>query len=121
MVAVVCAGTRDYTGPWDKLMLDKVDVCGPCCQQISRESPWLVLRLPVKSKEASFALLLMTTDSELRKRDIEGFCNNLYPCNSLNRNHQREQLKTVIKMGKCSSPQLRDSGGSTGRGGLYFL
>jgi hypothetical protein len=36
----------------------------------------------VKSKEATFDVVLLTTDSQLRKRDtegIEGFCDNTYP------------------------------------------
>ena len=32
-----------------------------------------------KGKEGSFAVVSMTTFSQLRKRDIEGFCDNHYP------------------------------------------
>jgi O-glycosyl hydrolase len=35
--------------------------------------------LTVKGKEATFALEAMTVDSQLRKQDIEGFCDNPYP------------------------------------------
>jgi hypothetical protein len=35
--------------------------------------------LAVKSKEATFAMGLMTADSQLRKRDLESFCDNLSP------------------------------------------
>lgn len=34
--------------------------------------------LMVKSKEATFAMVLMTTDSQLRRKDIEDFYDNLY-------------------------------------------
>jgi hypothetical protein len=35
--------------------------------------------LAVKDKETTFALVSMSADSQLRKRDIEGFCDNSYP------------------------------------------
>lgn len=34
------------------------------------------LPLTVKIKEATFAVILMTSDTQLRKRDREGFCDN---------------------------------------------
>ena len=37
-----------------------------------------MLLLNGKDKEAAFAVVLMTADSQLRKRDIEGFCVNPY-------------------------------------------
>ena len=55
-----------------------VDVCDPCCGQKACESPQSVLPLAVKDMEATFAMVLMTSDSQLRKRDIEGFCDTLY-------------------------------------------
>jgi hypothetical protein len=33
-----------------------------------------VLLLTTKGKEVTFDILLMTADSQLRKKDIEGFC-----------------------------------------------
>jgi hypothetical protein len=41
------------------------------------------------SKEVSFALVQMTTDSQLRMRDTEGFCDNLSPTSPVL--HQKEQ------------------------------
>lgn len=32
-----------------------------------------------EGKEATFAMVLMTADSQLRKRDMKGFCDNPYP------------------------------------------
>jgi hypothetical protein len=34
----------------------------------------------VKGKKTTFAVESMTADIQLRKRDIEGFCDNPYPC-----------------------------------------
>lgn len=38
-----------------------------------------MLLLAVKSKEATFAVTLLTTDTWLRGRDVEGFCDNSHP------------------------------------------
>lgn len=35
--------------------------------------------LTVKGREATFAMVLITADLQLRKRDIEVFCGNPYP------------------------------------------
>lgn len=35
--------------------------------------------MTVKSKEATSAVISMTVDTQLRGRDVEGFCDNLYP------------------------------------------
>lgn len=43
-----------------------------CCLQKSCVGPWSMLPLTVKGKEATFAIVLVTTDSQLRKRDMEG-------------------------------------------------
>lgn len=48
----------------------------PCFQQIPCGGSWSVLLLTVMDKEASSAEVLMTTDSRLRKRDIESFGGN---------------------------------------------
>ena len=65
-------------------------------------SPWLMLLLPVKDMETTFALASMSADSQLRKRDIEGFCDNPYPppCKkykSLNRRLSKRTLKNCDK------------------------
>lgn len=41
-----------------------------------------MLPLTLKGKEAAFAMVLMAVDSQLRKRDIEGACDNPYPHNN---------------------------------------
>ncbi|MEJ1278465.1 CD82 antigen [Cricetulus griseus] len=66
--SMACADTRDC-----------VDVHGPCCHQRSCGSPYSMLLLTVKDKEATFVVTSKTADSELRKGDIEGFCDNPYP------------------------------------------
>ena len=53
--------------------------CSGSCLHKSHTRPWSVLQLTVKGKEATFAVVLITTDSQLRKRDLKGFCNNPYP------------------------------------------
>lgn len=84
-----------------------VDVCGLCYHQKTCGSPWSVLPLTVMFRKTSSAVVLMTADSQLRKRDIEGFCDDPQP-------HQKKQLrqellkrtlKICIMMLKCSSPQ----------------
>lgn len=42
-------------------------------------SPWSMFPLTVKGKKATFAVVMMTADSQLRKRDLYIFCDNLYP------------------------------------------
>lgn len=43
-----------------------VDVRGPCCQQKLCGSPWSMLPLTLKGKQASFVVVSMTADSQLR-------------------------------------------------------
>jgi hypothetical protein len=52
----------------------------------------------VKGKEATFAVVLITTDSQLRKRDIKGFCNNPYPhfTPSLHQNKQTNKKQNKL-------------------------
>jgi hypothetical protein len=38
-----------------------------------------MLPLTIRGKEATLAVILMTADSQLRKRDIEGYFDNSYP------------------------------------------
>jgi hypothetical protein len=40
---------------------------------------WGLLPLTVKRKEATFAVISMTTGAQLRVRDMEGFCDSPYP------------------------------------------
>lgn len=63
-----------------------------------------MLPLTVKSKVASFAGVLMTSDSQVRKRDIKGLCDNSYTLPYLTPPHSqkhisldRESLKRVLK------------------------
>lgn len=74
-----------------------------------------MLQLPVKSREATFVVVLMTTDAQLRKRDIENFGGNPYSpsppkSNNLKRKASKRTLKNSDKDLKCSSPQLITSG-----------
>jgi hypothetical protein len=60
-----------------------------------------MLPLAVKDKEATFALVLMTADPQLRKRDIEGFWQPLphpiHKSNSLDRKPPKRTLKIFDK------------------------
>lgn len=47
-----------------------------CCRQKPCGSPESVLPLTVKGKEATIAMVLMTADAQLRKRDTGGFYDN---------------------------------------------
>ena len=55
----------------------------------------------VKGMEATFAVVSMTADSQLRKRDTEGFCDNhslpLKKGNSLDRKPSKRTLKKYAK------------------------
>ncbi|KAL6083915.1 hypothetical protein STEG23_020814 [Scotinomys teguina] len=71
MACAVIKDHNDVCGPVVDVLVYKLldEVHGPCCQQ----------KLTVKGKGASFAVVLMTADSQLRMRDIEGFHDNLSP------------------------------------------
>lgn len=47
-----------------------------CCHQKRHGSLGSVLPLTGKGKEATIAVVLMTADAQLRKRDTGGFCDN---------------------------------------------
>lgn len=71
-----------------------------------------MLPLMIKGKETTFAVVLMTASSELRRRYIEylydnsDLISNLSPKNvaTKTKSHQGELLKVVIRMLKCISP-----------------
>ena len=66
----------------------------------------------MKDKEAIFAVASMTADTQLRNRDIKGFCDNPYfhfaslPKNttSLHRNSSKKTLKSVKRIVRYSAP-----------------
>lgn len=66
-------------------------ICGLWYHQKWWRSPWPEPQLTIMSKEASLALILMTTDVQLRKRDVEAYVIIHTPthlpqkCNSLKR------------------------------------
>jgi hypothetical protein len=57
-----------------------------------------MLLLAVKSKEATFAVTLLTTDTWLRGRDVEGFCDN--PQHQKSSSLDRKPSKRALK--KCN-------------------
>jgi hypothetical protein len=61
-MSTVCAATWSH-----------VNVHGLCCSQKPCGHPWSLLSLTVKGKHASFAMVAMIADSQLRMRDTEGF------------------------------------------------
>lgn len=102
---------------------------GPCCHQglclslgfncsnglgsFSRfvllpETKWRpVTQLTMKSKEITFAVILTTADTQLR-RDMEGFCENAYPNPSLSPHPCNGGAEQWLSM-------LMDSGGTVGQ------
>jgi hypothetical protein len=92
-------------------------------------SPWSLFLLTVKVKEATFAVILMTADSQLREENREGFCDNFYHLSPAPQNvttqtesHGKEKhLKIVIRMLKCSSPESMASSRGGTEEGLTFL
>ena len=97
-----------------------INVCALCSLQKPCGSPW---SLTVKGKEGSFAVVLMNADSWLRMRDLEGYCDNLYPIPSKERVYSVSHWKEVLKivMLKCSSSQLITSARGRSGEGLNFL
>ena len=72
--------------------------------------------LTVKDKEATFAVVSMTADSQLRKRDTEGFDDNPFlnphstpspTVTTWRGSHQRELLKTLLKGAGEMAQRLR--------------
>lgn len=60
--------------------------------------------LTVKNKESTFAMVLMTADRQLRRKDMEDFCDNLYslsppPPPLKSNNPDKKPLKKSLK--KC--------------------
>ena len=53
-----------------------------------------VFPLAVKSKEDTFAVILITADSQLRKRDMEGFCDN--PFSFKKKQSEQEAIKRTL-------------------------
>lgn len=97
LVSMACAvteGHKDIHGLGYAAMLSPeiVEVHDPCSHC-----------LPVKGKKASFAVVSMAIDSQLRKRDIEGFCDSPYPrppeeSNSLGRKPLKNTFKNCDKV-----------------------
>lgn len=64
-----------------------------------------MLPLMVKVKKATFAMILMTVNSQLRNRDLDGFCDYTYShsprkSNKLDRKHSKRTLKNCDKYAK---------------------
>lgn len=106
-IHVLCCCLKPCWCQWAVLLVGgHGNFCGLCCHRKTRGSSWCMLLLTVKDKESSSAVILMTSDSQLRTRDIEDFWGNLFPIPlspSLKKKgiHWRELLKTVIEMLKC--------------------
>lgn len=96
-------------------------VCGVCCHQEARdhEEACDPMTLLTVKQEATFAMIWMTADSQLRNRDMEDFCDNPYPhqpslpkkCSNLNRKPLQITCKKFDKDAEVSSPQLLGVGG----------
>lgn len=88
-------------------------VCGLLWHQKTCGNPWLMLWI-IKGKEAILAVISMTADTQLRKRDVEDVCENPYlyhntspqNSNSLDRNPSKGTLKNCDRMW-CCPPQKR--------------
>lgn len=86
-------------------------------------APMMVLPLTVKSKEATFAVVSMTADAQLRGRDVEGLCDKPgFPptpqITAKTGSHQNELLQIMVRMLKCSSEQPMAFVGGMGKEGL---
>lgn len=89
---------------------DHAEARGVCCHQrpcerlwpmLSPETMWksviqAVLLLTAEGNETAFAVVLMTVDSQLRKTDIEGFCDSQStPKTKQDKHHHQPQRVTV--------------------------
>ena len=79
---MVPTGCSAAEGRGDVHGKDNAEVRGTYWCRRPSGCPWSMLPLTVKSKVASLAGVLMTSDSQSRKRDIKGFCDNPYPTSS---------------------------------------
>lgn len=69
-----------------------MDIHGPwCCKKLCG-SPSSVLPLTIKGKEDTLAVLLMTADSQLIKRGMEGFYDNPYPYHTTSLKNRTEPV-----------------------------
>lgn len=66
MMPVVCTGTKDHAEVL--VSVDREDHVSIVPHASDK----------CNSKDTTFAMVLMTTDSQLRKSDIEGFCDKPY-------------------------------------------
>lgn len=57
---------------------DHVDVCDLCCYQKPPRRSGLMFVLTVKGKEDILVEVAMTADLQLRKTNVESFCDNPY-------------------------------------------
>jgi hypothetical protein len=61
---ILCSATRDHVKASGTCWCwDHVDAHGPSCHQKPKGSPWSMLLLTVKAKEATYAMPLLTIDS----------------------------------------------------------
>lgn len=81
-----------------------VDAHGLCYHQRPRGGPHSMLLLTIKGKEASSSVESMTSDSQLRKRDIEGSVTPPQIFTASTGSHWRELFTIVIRILKYSSP-----------------
>lgn len=81
-----------------------------CHQKPCVKSMCMLLPQTVKVKEATSAVVLMTTDSMMKKRDFMTTTTPFSKSNSLDRKPLKEILNNCGKMLKCSSSQLAASG-----------
>lgn len=83
LMPTVCSATGDCA-----------EVPGRCCHQKPCESPWSMLLMHGKGKEMTFAMVLMTANSQLRKRNIVSVTNPTPPkSNSLDGKPSKRTLK----------------------------
>lgn len=107
-----CYHWRPCGGPWSMLPLEIIlmslactapedhdSSCGPCCHKgtcwwswsmLSQKAMWtFIICIPANYNEQGsfFAVVLITAESHLRKRDIEGFCDNHYTYSTLQSNN----------------------------------
>lgn len=77
LMSMVCAATRNYVEvQWYMLLLEAMWISMIMLPE-SRRSLWSVLPLTIKGREASCAMVLMTANSWLELRDIDGFYDNI--------------------------------------------
>lgn len=121
-------GNNEVHGPMSMMRAEAMCLSLTCAVARNHvEVLWSMLLLTLKGKGASFAVILMTADSQLRV-NIESFSENFFPPLLLQplqppgkKQSRQKAIKILLEILKSRSSQWMDSGKSGGWGRSHFL